>query len=72
LLLTDVVMPGMNGRETAGRLREIHPGVKVVFMSGYTGSELSSNGKLDPGTPYLQKPFNLSQLAETLARAARE
>jgi two-component system cell cycle sensor histidine kinase/response regulator CckA len=69
LLLTDVVMPGMNGREVVDQLHQIYPRMKVIFMSGYTDRILTDTGKLDPSTEYLQKPFTLNQLAEVLRRA---
>ena len=69
LLLTDVVMPGMNGRELADRLRQIYPSMKTIFMSGYTDRILANAGALDPSTAYLQKPFTLTNLAKILRRA---
>jgi CheY-like chemotaxis protein len=57
LLLTDVVMPGMSGRELADHLRARREGVKVCFMSGYPGAVLAQQGVLEPGTTLLQKPF---------------
>jgi two-component system cell cycle sensor histidine kinase/response regulator CckA len=63
LLISDVVMPGMNGRVLSDRLRATYPGLKVLFVSGYTDDVVVSNAVLPPGTHFLQKPFALSALA---------
>jgi CheY-like chemotaxis protein len=68
LLLTDVVMPGMNGREMANQILEILPELRVVFMSGYTEQALLQ-GELSPRFEYLQKPFTLETLTRKLAQA---
>jgi len=64
LLLTDVIMPGMNGRELAQRVAEIRPNIKVLYMSGYTENVIGHNGTLDAGVHLLQKPFNLRDLKD--------
>ncbi|MGC2233901.1 MAG: response regulator, partial [Candidatus Acidiferrum sp.] len=57
LLLTDVVMPGMNGRLLAEHLIPRHRGMKILYMSGYTDSFIAGHGVLEPGTHLLHKPF---------------
>ena len=63
LLVTDVVMPGMNGRDLAQQIRALHPGPKCLFMSGYTADIIARNGVLDQGVPFIQKPFSRRDLA---------
>ncbi len=69
LLLTDVVMPDMNGQEVADQIHQIYPETRAIFMSGYTDRFLGPEGKLDQSMLYLQKPFTLAQLAEVLRLA---
>jgi len=63
LLVTDVVMPGMSGRDLARSLRKTRPGLKVIFMSGYAGDDVFAMGVLDPGVEFLQKPFTPGEMA---------
>ncbi len=63
LLLTDVVMPRMSGPELAQRLRSVYPAMKALFISGYDENALRQHGVLAAGTPLLQKPFMIAQLA---------
>jgi len=63
LLVTDVVMPDMNGRELARRLLERRPDTKVLYVSGYADVAVERHGVLDPGTAFMQKPFSPSALA---------
>ena len=67
LLLTDVIMPGMNGRELAQRILELRPQTRVLYMSGYTENVIGRNGTLDAGIRLLQKPFTLRDL-KTIVR----
>jgi PAS domain S-box-containing protein len=67
LLVSDVVMPGMNGRVLSDRLRVSYPGLKVLFVSGYTDDAVLSDGSLPPATHFLQKPFALSALVSKVS-----
>jgi two-component system, cell cycle sensor histidine kinase and response regulator CckA len=74
LLLTDVIMPLMNGHELAMRLRSVRPGVKVLYMSGYADEVLAFHGIDRPEIAFIQKPFTASELAgrvDTLLSADR-
>jgi two-component system cell cycle sensor histidine kinase/response regulator CckA len=62
LLLTDVIMPGMNGRELAAGITIAYPEIKVIFMSGYADQIMSDNGILDGSVEFLQKPFTPTEL----------
>ena len=64
LMVTDVVMPRMNGSELAGRLSLERPGLRVLFVSGYASEALDIRGSLEPGTEYLQKPFTPAVLLD--------
>jgi CheY-like chemotaxis protein len=64
LLITDVVMPQMNGRELAERLTFIKPGLRSLFMSGYTANVIAHHGVLDEDVHFIQKPFSVRRLAE--------
>ncbi|MFP4038002.1 MAG: ATP-binding protein, partial [Desulfobacteraceae bacterium] len=63
LLMTDVVMPEMNGKDFAQRLRARHPDLKVLFMSGYPASIISNQGQLEEDINFLEKPFSMSEMA---------
>ena len=63
LLLTDVIMPGMNGRELAATLTRRRPGIRVLFASGYTDNVLAGQDALAPGVTLLDKPFTPADLA---------
>ncbi len=66
LLLTDVVMPEMNGKELVKRIRESKPEIKCLYMSGYTANVIAHHGILDKGVNFIAKPFNLRDLAVKL------
>lgn len=63
LLIADVAMPQMNGRELAGRILALKPGIKSLFMSGYTASVISHRGLLAKGAHFIQKPFSRMSLS---------
>jgi two-component system cell cycle sensor histidine kinase/response regulator CckA len=63
LVLTDVVMPGMKGRELVERLESIRPGMKVLYMSAYTEDAIINFGILSPGTAFIEKSFSPDDLA---------
>jgi CheY-like chemotaxis protein len=68
LIITDVVMPGLGGREMVKELAATRPGTKVLFLSGYTEDAILSDGSIESGTAFLQKPFTL----QSLSRKVRE
>ena len=68
-MMTDVVMPEMNGRDLAQKVIAFQPGLKCLFMSGYTADVIAHNGMLHTGVHFLQKPFTMRELA-THVRAA--
>jgi len=69
LLLTDVIMPEMNGREVAQRVRDQRPGIRVVFMSAYSPEAIAHDGLLDAGAAFVRKPFESGLLLQTVRRA---
>jgi CheY-like chemotaxis protein len=75
LMLTDVVMPGMNGRELARRAQALRPNLPVLFMTGYSRNAVMHQGRLDEGVEFIQKPISQGQLAarvrEILDRAPK-
>jgi PAS domain S-box-containing protein len=64
LLLTDLVMPRLSGRELATRIRAMRPSIRVLFMSGYADEAINRNGSLEPGAAFLAKPFTAAELAK--------
>ena len=69
LVITDVVMPKMNGRELALRLQSLHAGIKIMFMSGYTADVIAHRGILDENVNFIQKPFSMKDLALKVSEA---
>jgi CheY-like chemotaxis protein len=69
MLITDVVMPEMNGRDLAGNLLALYPGMKCLFMSGYTANVIAHHGVLDEGVHFLEKPFLMTDLAANIRKA---
>jgi len=66
LLLTDVVLPGKNGRELADEVARRRPGTKIIFMTGYSRNAIVHHGRLDPGTELIQKPLTEGVLARKI------
>jgi two-component system, cell cycle sensor histidine kinase and response regulator CckA len=71
ILVTDVVMPGIGGRELARKILAKRPNIKVLYLSGYTEDAVVTQGALTPGTGFLQKPFTLQNLAKKVREVLR-
>ena len=71
ILVTDVVMPGIGGRELAKKVVARRPSTKVLYLSGYTEDAVVTQGALSPGTAFLQKPFTLQNLAKKVREVLR-
>lgn len=69
MLITDVVMPGMNGRELSNNIMKLCPGIKSLFISGYTADVIANHGVLDEGVNFLQKPFTVKELSKKVYEA---
>jgi PAS domain S-box-containing protein len=69
LVVTDVIMPEMKGSELAQRLRQLRPGLRVLFASGYSEDVIAHHGVLDPGVDFLQKPYSIEELARRVREA---
>ena len=69
LLFTDVIMPGINGRQLANEISRIKPGLKVLFTSGYTENAIIHHGRLDEGVLLLAKPYRKSDMAVMIRKA---
>ncbi len=71
LVITDVVMPNMNGKELADRLKKVQPDLRVLYMSGYTDNAIVHHGVLEPGTAFIHKPFTPRDIAAKVQEALR-
>ena len=69
LLMTDIVLPTMNGRELATQIAAIQPGIKCLFVSGYPADMVERRGVLESGVHFLHKPFSLHELATSVSQA---
>jgi len=69
LVLTDIVMPEMSGRQVYEQIARLRPGIKVLYMSGYTEDVIAHHGILEPGIHFIQKPFSGQRLSEKLREA---
>ena len=72
LLVTDVIMPELNGRDLSERLKSLYPGLKCLFMSGYTADAIAEHGVLEEGINFIQKPFSKNDLARIVRKALDE
>jgi CheY-like chemotaxis protein len=66
LLMTDLIMPEMNGKDLAESVMTFRPGIKRLYMSGYTSDIISHHGVLDEGVHFIQKPFSMASLGATI------
>jgi CheY-like chemotaxis protein len=69
LLVTDIMMPGVDGRELVVRLRQRAPALRVLFMSGYSGDAVTTNGELVPGAAFMEKPFTIETFTRRIEDA---
>jgi CheY-like chemotaxis protein len=69
LLITDVILPEMNGRELARSVQALHPRIQRLFMSGYTADVVAHHGVIDAGVNFIQKPFLMTELAAKVREA---
>ena len=72
LLITDVIMPEMNGRDLAKNILSLYPNLKRLFMSGYTADVIAHHGVLDDGVNFIQKPFSLESLGAKIREVLDE
>jgi len=72
MLMTDVVMPEMNGRDLSGKITDLYPDIRLLFMSGYTANVIAHQGVLDDGVVFIQKPFSMGDLIEKVRKVLDE
>ncbi len=72
LLMTDVVMPEMNGRDLAEKITDLYPDIRLLFMSGYTEAIIANQGVLDDGVAFIQKPFSMADMTEKVREVLSE
>jgi FixJ family two-component response regulator len=68
-MLTDIVMPGQNGKQLGDEARMLRPGLPVIYMTGYSRNAVVHQGRLDPGVDLIQKPVSQADLAARIRRA---
>ena len=66
LLISDVIMPAMNGKDLSDQIKQIKPDVKCLFMSGYTADIIAKHGMLDEEIHFIQKPFSIPEMASKI------
>jgi len=66
LLITDIIMPGIDGRDLSKRVKKIVPSIKIIFTSGYTDSHIDSEGLLEKGIHFIGKPYSISTISSKI------
>ena len=69
LMLTDIVMPGQNGKQLGDEAQKLRPGLKIIYMTGYSRNAIVHQGRLDPGVDFVQKPISQADLANRIRQA---
>jgi len=70
LLMTDVIMPEMNGRDLSEKIIDLYPDIRLLFFSGYTANVIAHQGRLDDGVAFIQKPFSIGDLTEKVRQVS--
>jgi FixJ family two-component response regulator len=68
-MLTDIVMPGQNGKQLGDEAQALRPGLKIIYMTGYSRNAVVHQGRLDPGVDLIQKPISQADLANRIRRS---